>query len=405
MNYQPLLNQAEAYVKKYISEHDNPFLLYHNLGNTQNIVNVASQLAKYYLLIDKELFVINSAAWFLHLGYYKDVMHPGEANINLAEHFLKNSGIDEDIIYSVKNCILATEEHNTPHSLLEEIVCDANTYYFGTENFSEYNKLRRKEFELINNTKIDKNEWRQKTIQLLESHKYYTDYCKKHLDKNKTETLERLKQKVLEMPPVNPITSVLPEQPGKSKKDDSQKSKKGSPQRTIETMFRTTSSNSQRLSNQADTKAHILISVNAIIISVVLTILIRRMDEYSNITIPIIILMLVNLVTIIFAILATRPNIPKGIFNPEDLEKNKVNLLFFGNFFKMNFEEYSSSMFKVMDDKNFLYVNLLRNLHEQGIVLSRKYRMLKTAYNVFMFGLVISVVSFFISFYFLERTY
>src|SRR5436190_13592711 len=133
MNYQALIHQAEAYVKKYISEHENSNLLYHNLSNTQNIVSVTNQLAKYYLLIDKELFVVSVAAWFLHLGYYKDVLHPEEASISLAEAFLKNSGVEEDIIHSVKNCILAIKNSNTPHSLLEEIICDANTYYFGTE--------------------------------------------------------------------------------------------------------------------------------------------------------------------------------------------------------------------------------------------------------------------------------
>ena len=52
-----------------------------------------------------------------------------------------------------------------------------------------------------------------------------------------------------------------------------------SPARTIETMFRITSTNSQRLSVQADAKAHILISVNTIIISVLFTVIVRKMNE------------------------------------------------------------------------------------------------------------------------------
>jgi hypothetical protein len=183
----------------------------------------------------------------------------------------------------------------------------------------------------------------------------------------------------------------------KEKIDKNKKSEINSPERTIETMFRITSTNSQRLSTQADTKAHILISVNAIVISVLLSVVIRRMDEYTYFTIPVIILLIVNLVTIIFSILATRPNIPKGIFSENDLKQNKVNLLFFGNFFKMNFDDYCKSMLQVMGDRQFLYLNLLRNLHEQAVVLGRKYRMLKKAYNFFMFGLIIAVIAFLIA--------
>ncbi|MEJ7741742.1 MAG: Pycsar system effector family protein [Nocardioidaceae bacterium] len=179
-------------------------------------------------------------------------------------------------------------------------------------------------------------------------------------------------------------------------KEKYKKHKSNSSERTIETMFRTTSSNSQRLSSQADTKAHILISVNSIIISVLLSVVVTRMADYSRLTIPVIMLLLVNLITISFSILATRPNIPRGIFDEDELKQNKVNLLFFGNFFKMKFDDYSNFMQQVMGDQQILYVTMLRNLHEQGLVLGKKYRLLKTAYNFFMYGLIISVITFFI---------
>ncbi|MEJ7741760.1 MAG: Pycsar system effector family protein [Nocardioidaceae bacterium] len=121
------------------------------------------------------------------------------------------------------------------------------------------------------------------------------------------------------------------------------------------------------------------------------------MDEYANLTIPVIMLLLVNLVTIIFAILATRPNVKKPTFNENDIKDNKVNLLFFGNFFNMNFDNYSNSMLHIMGDKQVFYLTMLRNLYEQGLVLNKKYRMLKISYNVFMYGLIVSVIVFFIA--------
>ena len=161
----------------------------------------------------------------------------------------------------------------------------------------------------------------KKTIRLFESHQYYTAYCKEHLNKTKMANLRKLKKKNREIiTSVNPITTLLESQASVEKSERSKKSESDSPDRTIETMFRTTSSNSQRLSNQADAKAHILISVNSIVISVLLSLLVRRLDEYSSLTIPVIMFLIVNLVTITFSILATRPNIPKGIVSQKRLK-------------------------------------------------------------------------------------
>ncbi len=71
--------------------------------------------------------------------------------------------------------------------------------------------------------------------------------------------------------------------------------------------------------------------------------------------------------------------------------------MFFGNFYKMHLEEYAAGMQKVMDDKEFLYGTLVRDVYSQGVVLGRKYRLLRVAYNVFMFGLIVSVLAYIIA--------
>jgi hypothetical protein len=120
-------------------------------------------------------------------------------------------------------------------------------------------------------------------------------------------------------------------------------------------VFRITSNNNQRLSSQADSKAHIMIQVNSIIISVLLSLLLRKIEDHTNLAIPATILLTVNLITIIFSILATRPHIPPGTFSKQDLDEKKVNLLFFGNFYKMSLQEYAGGMLQMMDDRDFLY--------------------------------------------------
>ncbi len=398
MNYEQLINEAQNFVTDYIHQHENPNLLYHNQVQIQNAVSVTRQLAKHLELNEKDFFIVTAAAWFVYTGWYKNVLHPEEASAKIAAKFFLKSAVEEDVIHSVDKCILATANTKSPETVLEKIMCDAVSYYVGTENFSQYNRLRLKEFALLNNTKFNKQDWRKSSIKFLETHQFYTDFCKEHLDKNKMYNLKKLKKKeALQTQAINPVSVSIENQNGLlEEKEKYKRHKSNSSEKTIETMFRTTSSNSQRLSSQADTKAHILISVNSIIISVLLSVVVTRMADYSRLTIPVIMLLLVNLITISFSILATRPNIPRGIFDEDELKQNKVNLLFFGNFFKMKFDDYSNFMQQVMGDQQILYVTMLRNLHEQGVVLGKKYKLLKTAYNFFMYGLIISVITFFI---------
>jgi hypothetical protein len=165
----------------------------------------------------------------------------------------------------------------------------------------------------------------------------------------------------------------------------------------IETLLRVTSNNDNRLSDMADNKAQILITVNSIIISAIISLILRNLKDNTFLVLPSYILLSVSLLTMILAILATRPSIPKGRFTAKDLANKKVNLLFFGNFYNMRLEEYAKGMKSILTDEEFLYDSLIKDVYTQGIVLGRKYRLLRAAYNIFMFGLIVAIVTFIVS--------
>lgn len=183
-------------------------------------------------------------------------------------------------------------------------------------------------------------------------------------------------------------------------KESKKKNKEEKPVRAIDTLFRITLNNHTSLSGIADSKANILLSVNAIIISIALSTLIPKLDNPSNahLMIPTFIMLMSSVVTIIFAILSTRPKVTKGVFTRQDIENQKVNLLFFGNFYKMPLEEYQWAMNEMMKDKDYLYNSMIKDLYFLGVVLEKKYRLLRIAYNFFMVGIVLSVISFVVAF-------
>ena len=399
MNHQPIVNQAKVSVVKFMEEHRNEKLIYHTLSHTETIVEIAQQLGTDNGLSNDDLTITLVAAWFIDTGYYENSGKHEELSAQIAENFLIKSGVAGEIIKGVKNCLLATRTPQKPVTMPEQIVCDAAFFYLAATDFGEQNKLMRKELCLLHGMEIEKNEWRRRTIQLIEAHSYFTDYGKKHLAKRKKDNLEKLKKKeAAAFPRLDPITALLQSRPvAMTQTDMKEENRKNNPERTIETMFRITADKNQRLSDQADTKSNIMISVNVIIISVLLTVLLPKLDNNNNLVVPVMILLTVSLLTIIFSILSTQPHIPPGTFTMDDVKDKKVNLMFFGNFYKMNFEQYTEGMLQIMEERHFLYLNLLRDNYTQGVRLGQKYKMLKMAYTMFMYGLILSIIAFVIA--------
>ncbi|MEM6641768.1 MAG: Pycsar system effector family protein [Bacteroidota bacterium] len=177
------------------------------------------------------------------------------------------------------------------------------------------------------------------------------------------------------------------------------------PDRGIETMFRTTSKNHMELSAIADNKANIMISINSIILSVMVSVLIRKLEEYPHLTVPSIMLTIVCLATIVFAVLATRPNVTKGKFERLDITNKETNLLFFGNFHRMALKDYQWGMKEMLQDANYLYGSMIKDIYFLGVVLGKKYRLLRVSYTIFMFGFVLSIVAFIIAELFFRTPY
>lgn len=367
MDYTILIKESANYLDTYMDKYDLSKLNFHNGVHVKEVVAAVEKMARFYNLNEQETAIVTLAAYFHDIGYCGDGKEGHEErSADIAEAFLQTKMVDANMIAAVRGCILATKMPQSPKNLLEEIVCDADLFHFGSEQFDIRNKLMRQEME-ANGYVEDKEEWRKNTIKLMERHHYHTDYARNTLEQKKQENIESLKQKAAE---------------------------KKRPDRGIETMFRITSTNNQRLSDMADNKSNILITVNSIILSVVIALLLRKLDNNTHLVFPTAILLLTSLATMVIAILATRPSVPDGRYTDEDLKSKKVNLLFFGNFHKMDLESYSSGMKLMMEERDYLYSTLIKDVYSQGVVLGRKFKLLRLAYNIFMYGLVVSVLAF-----------
>ena len=127
-----------------------------------------------------------------------------------------------------------------------------------------------------------------------------------------------------------------------------------------------------------------------------------KLDKPSNdyLIVPTIIFVVFTVASIILSIMATRPNVTSGKFTKEDVANKKVNLLFFGNFHKMSLQDFEWAMGEMMQDRDYLYSSMKKDLYFLGLVLDKKYKILRLTYSVFMVGIIVSVIAFIMSFYF-----
>ena len=361
--------------------------LYHNYTHTERVLKSTREIIEHSTLNDEDILVLELTALLHDVGYVKSCEKHEEESVKIATAFLKEKGLEESVIGVISDCIMATKFDSEPTNELERIIRDADASHFGKKYFKETSEFLRKELELKGKLNFTPVEWRNENIRVFtEKHHFYTDYALKNWQPQKEKNLAKLMDKKKKRKKKLSIE----QQKAKYK----MQYKNESPERGVQTFYRVALRNHIKLSDIADTKANILLSVNAIIISVVLANLISKLDNNPYLTWPTVIFTLFSVISMILSIIATRPNITSGQFTKEDVKNQKVNLSFFGNFHKMPLEEFEWAIKEMVQDKDYIYKALTKDLYFLGIVLERKYRLLRITYTVFMIGIIVSLLSF-----------
>ncbi|WBX77169.1 DUF5706 domain-containing protein [Tenacibaculum ovolyticum] len=389
-----LLIEVEKFVINLLNENLKASFVYHSISHTQRVVEKTKELIEGMAIDEKSAEILLIAAWFHDVGYMESIENHEEESIKVAEVFLRKHKVSDDVIQTVSKLILATKMGVSPLNELEKVIRDADCAHIGSKNFGDYTSLLRKEWELTKGYVVSDAKWNEENIQFLTNHRFYTDFAAKNWSKGESKNLAQL------LKDQKKITQEGVKLKQKKEELAFKKNKVELPERGIETMFRVALRNHITLSDIADTKANILLSVNAIIISMALSTLIPKLDNPSNhyLIIPSLIFIIFTVASIILSVMATRPNVTEGKFTKEDVANKKVNLLFFGNFHQMNLPDFEWGMNEMMKDRDYLYGSLTKDLYFLGLVLNRKYKLLRTTYTVFMIGIIISVVAFAVAF-------
>lgn len=384
-----IIEKTDQFVLNLFKNKLDEIYVYHNYTHTKRVVKSTQEIIDHTEIDVKDQQALLLAAWLHDTGYVEGAHEHEERSAQIAHDFLKKEDVSDDIIQQVQQLIRATKFNGLPTDKLEEIIRDADASHFAKDYFKETTTLLKKELELRGVANYTNKEWREENIKVFtQEHRYYSSYAIKEWSKMKNNNLLKLIKR-------------------KKKKKEKRKNeelkiqlKNQSPERAIQTLFRTALRNHIKLSDIADTKANILLSVNAIIISLALANLIPKLEQISNrhLLWPTLILILFSVASIVLSIMSTRPNVTTGEFTDDQVRTKKVNLLFFGNFHKMPLDKYRNSLMDLLNEKEDVYDSLIKDLYLLGVVLARKYKLLRLTYTIFMIGIILSVIAFVISF-------
>jgi len=389
MKDQEIIRKASNYVFSLFKEKLSKKLVYHNYKHTFEIAKVSRTLGEEYNLSEDDMEILLLSAWFHDTGYMETYTGHEEKSVEIATAFLQQEEYPEERIQEIADCILATRNDQPASTLLQEILIDADISNIGKENFFANAELLRVEWEIYLKKFFTDAEWAQFQLDFLLSTTFRTQAAQRIFGEQFQTNIQGQRDRL-----------------SQSSKKQKKKEKKlretlAQPKRGIETMFQATYNNHMTLSSIADNKANMMISLNAVILSVIITYLGAKTSvlgtEFTRnpiLMIPVGTLLLTTIGSVVSAILSAQPDVTSFKIRPNKVKSKKVNILFFGNFTKIPLEDFKSGMHEIMREKDSLYNNMITDIYYLGDVLSKKYRLLRVSYTIFMIGLILTVISF-----------
>lgn len=386
-----MVKSAEEFVFNLFRDKLQPDFVYHNYKHTLQTVKACRELSQTYNLSSRELEILQLAALFHDTGYTETYTGHEEQSVKIFRDFLKNDYTEEDL-QKVESLILSTKASHVPSELLEEILHDSDYINIGKKKFSERAELLRIEWERVLKKRFTDLQWAEEQLNFLISKSFVTEAAMDLYEDQREANIRAQREKVEALRIDN---EKLQAKLQKSESDIKAR-KEG---RGIETLYRSVYHSNVSLSSIADQKANIMISINAIIISLVMTMFgsgytFSGQDEFGSVrfVIPMVVLLLTSLSAIVFAILSSRPNVTSK--ERYELSKKNSSILFFGNYTQLQLTEFVQRLNDLKYHKEELYDNMSVDIYYLGVVLVKKYRLLSWSYNIFMSGLVLCGLSF-----------
>jgi len=374
IDYQEIIAETTLFVCENLEKSLPPKISKFKIYETSKKRKVAHKLSQVSDLSSMDLVALALAVEFSNADYISSSTRPPVETAVIAQSFLEGKEVPSEIIEKVVECLHIDAKRGKPQSELEKIYLDTSNSIFASKSYLKKilpRIMEEQEIDIYNPLKT--RAWLKQHRAKLKNINFYTTRAKKRYAKSLKQNIQKLKQiRNGKKDHIGIYNMPLDKSKG------------------VQMMFKTALRNHIDLSSIADNKASIMLSINAIIITIAMPLLIRYMSDDPYLVIPMITLMITCVLSIILAALATRPAKTNGETDINRvMEKTSSNLFFFGNFYNVDLESYQEGMKRVIRSNKVLERSAINDLYYLGKSLGDKFNLLRMCYMVFMAGVVL----------------
>ena len=183
--------QAYDFVIDALKKELPPHITYHNAEHTNDVIDAVRELCKKEKVSDRESKILETAALFHDSGFLKGYDNHESLSCEVAKEMLPKFGYTRYQIDQICDLIMATKLPQNPANHLEEIICDADLFYLGSDNYFVVAERLHSEFKAAGKVKED-SDWYKTQIDFLKKHRFFTLTAVKEIDGKKNENLQQL---------------------------------------------------------------------------------------------------------------------------------------------------------------------------------------------------------------------
>ena len=189
---QPDFERARQYALERLERELPPTLFYHSLAHTRDdVVPAAERLAALEGVEGEALLLLRTAAFYHDLGHVEHYTNHEAIGVRIAAAVLPHFGYSTAHIQVVRGIIIATKLPQSPHTLLEEIMADADLDVLGRDDFLARNQDLRAERAALGMPTTDE-EWYSSQLEFIQTHRYFTAAARNLRDAKKQQNIEEM---------------------------------------------------------------------------------------------------------------------------------------------------------------------------------------------------------------------
>jgi predicted metal-dependent HD superfamily phosphohydrolase len=358
-------------------------LLYHGYKRARGLVGDVRDAAKGNELGAEAAEVALLAAWFHDSGFAVAKEGGGERSIELARAFLESQGrgaLGEAIAACLRG---AGGEANG--NLASDVLHDALLAPIAGKGYLDEAELLRLEEEQRDGAARSEVQWTQGQIDFLQKNSFRTRWAQLEWGGGRVKNLARLQRQLRRQ--MGEATEQQEEEEAKNSKSTG---------RMAAGLFGDLTRNQLRSLSIADRRTNTMIHVNAIMISLLVGLVLRKIDEHRQLLMPTVVLLCVNVAVVILSIVSLRAGRElRGIRS--ETHTHDANLLLTATDVQMSLSDYMARMGGLVANGSSLQKAMFECLYFGRNLIRHRRRSLQLTYDIFIWGLAASLVLFLVA--------